>query len=97
MSGPSQPKVEGEQWSDERIGGFLLLKPQGAIHPDYYVLHQAYQHMTADFFARFIAQFCAAQRNINATSLDGDTLLAHIRQHKKAEPYIKVLMKNGAQ
>ena len=34
MSGPSQPKVEDEQWSDERIRGFLSLKPQDIVTMD---------------------------------------------------------------
>lgn len=97
MSGPSQPKVEGEQWSDERIQSFLALQPLDDKHPDYHVLSQAYQYMVPEFFERFVAFFVAAGRDLNAQSPEGETLLARIKQHGRAEPYIAILVKAGAQ
>ena len=96
MSGPSQPKVEDEQWSDERIQGFLSLKPLDGNNEDYHVLIQAYHHMTLDFFQRFISMFCAAGRNINALSLANENLLDRISDHAKSKPYVDVLVANGA-
>ncbi len=96
MSGPSQPKVEGEQWSDERIKDFLTLKPLDGEHPDYHVLHQAYQHMTPEFFARFVPFFVAAGRDLNARSLQGETMLERISQHRRSEAYAAILKENGA-
>lgn len=96
MSGPTQPKVEDEQWSDERIRGFLSLKPLDGNHPDFHVLQQAYQHMTPDFFSRFIIMFVSERRDINALSLEGETLLARISKHKRAESYSNSLRSSGA-
>jgi len=96
VSGPSQPKVEDEQWSDERIKGFLSLKPQDETNPDYHILIQAYQHMTAAFFARFIVMFVEAGHDINAQSLDGETLLARISSHTSSTEYAQVLKDHGA-
>ena len=89
VSGPSQPKVEDEQWSDERIQGFLSLKPLDGSDEDH--------HMTPDFFQRFMTMFCASGRNINALSLAGETLLDRISGHAKAKPYLDALIAKGAQ
>ena len=96
MSGPSQPKVEDEQWSDERIQGFLSLKPLDGSDDDYHVLIQAYQHMTPAFFERFITMFAGAGRNINALSLDGETVLDRISVHAKSQEYSATLKGKGA-
>ncbi len=96
MSGPSQPKVEDEQWSDERIQGFLSLTPLDGSHPDYHVLIQAYQHMTPDFFQRFISMFVEAGRNINALSLNDETIFDRLSEHAKSKAYSDVLKANGA-
>jgi hypothetical protein len=96
VSGPSQPKVEDEQWSDERIQGFLSLKPLDGSDPDYHVLIQAYQHMTPDFFQRFIAMFAESGRNINALSLSGETIFDRVSEHAKSQAYSDVLKSNAA-
>jgi hypothetical protein len=96
VSGPSQPKVEGEQWSDERIAGFLSLKPHDDINVDYHVLLQAYHHMTPAFFARFIPMFVAAGRDLNALSPDGQTILGRISEHSSSADYVNILKEHGA-
>lgn len=96
MSGPSQPKVEGEQWSDERIAGFLDLKPQDETNVDYHVLLQAYHHMTPEFFTRFIDMFVDAGRDLNALSLANETIAARVSQHAKSAPYLDILTAKGA-
>lgn len=97
MSGPSQPKVEGEQWSDERIKGFLDLVPRDETDADFYVLIQAYQYMTPEFFARFVEFFAETGRNINASSPEGETIFDRVSQHSKSEEYLAELTKHGAQ
>lgn len=97
MSGPSQPKVEGEQWSDERIKGFLDLVPRDGTDPDFYVLIQAYQYMTPEFFARFVVFFAETGRNINASSPEGETILDRVSQHARSAEYSSELKKHGAQ
>jgi hypothetical protein len=96
MSGPSQPKVEGEEWSDERIKAFLDLQPRDDTAPDYHVLKEAYQYMLPEFFARFVPFFVAAGRNIDAQNQEGDSLLARIQRFDKSGPYCEVLKANGA-
>lgn len=96
MSGPTQPKVEDEQWTDERIAGFLSLKPQDDTTVDYHVLIQAYQHMTPDFFGRFIKMFVAAGRDLNAPSLQGATILKRIAEHVSSIEYANILREHGA-
>ena len=96
MSGPSQPKVEEEQWSDERIGNFLTLTPIDQGSADYHVLREAYQHMTAAFFVRFLAMFKQAQRDPNAKSAQGETILDLVSQHRRSGEYATALRAIGA-
>lgn len=96
MSGPSQPKVEGEQWSDERIAGFLSLKPHDDINVDYHVLLQAYHHMTPEFFARFIKMFVDTGRDLNAVSPQGQSILGRISEHGSSGEYAEILKSHGA-
>jgi hypothetical protein len=96
VSGPSQPKVEGEEWSDERIKGFLSLKPLDETNEDYHILIQAYQYMIPEFFQRFIKMFAETDRNINALSLDGETIFDRISEHAKSQEYSAVLKEHGA-
>jgi len=95
VSGPSQPKVEDEQWSDERIAGFLTLKPLDDSSADYHVLYQSYQHMTVGFFSRFINMFVAEGRDIHAKSSLGQTLLEHVSAHKRSQEYAQILKSSG--
>ncbi|KZY65880.1 hypothetical protein A3742_30620 [Oleiphilus sp. HI0071] len=96
MSGPSQPKVEGEEWSDERIKGFLGLQPRDDTHADYHVLKEAYQYMTPEFFARFVPFFVEAGRDINAKNPQNESLSERIKGFGKAAPYLEVLLAHGA-
>ena len=96
MSGPSQPKVEDEQWSDERIKGFLSLKPLDGSSQDYHVLLQAYQHMTPAFFERFIDMFVAEGRDLNAKSVEDKTILQLVSEHRRSVAYLETLKAKGA-
>jgi hypothetical protein len=96
VSGPSQPKVEDEQWDDERIKGFLSLKPLDGNHEDYHILIQSYQHMTPDFFKRLLAMFVSDGRNVNAKSLQNETILDRVSQHVCGKEYLNVLVAQGA-
>ena len=96
MSGPSQPKVEDEQWSDERIRNFLELTPIDNDSRDYHVLQQAYQHMTIGFFVRFLEFFKQAGRDANARSGQGKTILDLVSQHRRSGEYSTALRAIGA-
>lgn len=97
MSGPSQPKVEGEEWSDERIKAFLDLQSRDETNVDYHVLKEAYQYMTPEFFARFVPFFVEAGRDINAKNPQNESLSERIKGFAKAAPYLQVLSAHGAQ
>lgn len=96
MSGPSQPKVIGEDWSDERIKSFLALKCYGNTHPDFHQLQEAYQHMIAKDFERFITFFIAAGRDINAINEAGETILDHVSEHARSQDFAGILTQAGA-
>ena len=96
MSGPSQPKVEDEQWSDERIKGFLSLKPLDGSSHDYHVLLQAYQHMTPAFFIRFLDMYVAGGRDLSAKSAEDKTILELVSEHRRSVAYLEALKAKGA-
>lgn len=88
MSGPSQPKVVDEDWSDDRVKGYLDLTPYDDTHPDFYVLEKAYRGMVASDFQRFIGYFKAAGRDLNARNSDGETLQEIIVRHPRSQAYL---------
>ncbi|WP_339803514.1 PA4642 family protein [uncultured Marinobacter sp.] len=97
MSGPEKPKVIGEEWSDERVKGFLFLSPFDArINPDYHVLIKAYQAMRAGDFERFIGFFTEAGRDLNALNGDGETILDEVSRHGRSQEYAAALIAAGA-
>lgn len=97
MSGPDKPKVIGEEWSDERVKGFLAIDIYDkSENPDYHVLLKAYQAMRAGDFERFIGFFVEAGRDVNAANGEGETILDLISQHRKGGDYAQALEKAGA-
>ncbi|OZG73264.1 hypothetical protein BTA51_12370 [Hahella sp. CCB-MM4] len=96
MSGPSQPKVIGEDWSDDRVKGFLDLKPYDNRDPDYHVLRESYEYMLAGDYARLVKFFVEAGRNINALGPDGETMLDRVSGHAKGQDYAALLKDAGA-
>jgi hypothetical protein len=96
MSGPTQPKVVDEDWSDERILGFLTLKPYDSTPVDFHRLQKAYKAMVLADFSRFVAAFVAAGGDINQPGPDGRNILAIISGHGRSEGYVNCLKKAGA-
>jgi hypothetical protein len=98
MSGPDKPKVIGEEWSDERVKGFLAIEPYDrAINPDFNALLKAYQAMRAEDFERFVGFFVEAGRDLNAVNERGETILDLISQHRRSTAYADTLKQAGAQ
>lgn len=91
MSGPEKPKVIGEEWSDERVKGFL------ATTQDYLALVKAYRAMRAEDFERYVRFFVEAGRDLNTVNDDGQTILDHISEHARGTPYAQALKNAGAQ
>jgi hypothetical protein len=98
MSGPDKPKVIGEEWSDERVKGFLAIEPYDrTINQDFNALLKAYQAMRAEDFERFIGFFVEAGRDLNAVNDQGETILDLISQHRRSTAYADTLRAMGAQ
>lgn len=95
MSGPTQPKVVDEDWSDDRVRSFLDLPCYDDTDPDYHVLKEAYEHMVAYDFERFVAFFSASGRNINALNTEGETILDRIAVHASQKVFADILQKAG--
>ena len=89
-------KVLDESWDEERIAGFLALRPGRGADPDHHVLLTAYRSMREEDFARFVPMFVAAGRNLDAIGPEGKTLLEEVSEHRFGAPYAAVLREHGA-
>ncbi len=93
----TQLAVTDEWWSDERIQAFLQMQPVAGETADYHVLVKAYRGMVPDAFARFIAYFLEAGRNINEHGPDGKTILKLVSEHRHGNDFALILKNAGAQ
>jgi hypothetical protein len=62
----NQPATFDELWTDERVKGYLLCQPPAGENADFNALYNAYKHMRATDFERFLAFFLAEGRDIHA-------------------------------
>ena len=92
----TQIATRNEEWSDERLQGYLELLPPAGMPRDYAILLKAYRGMTAALFARFIPLFIEAGKNINVELSDGSTFLDHVSEHRKSTEYAAILKQAGA-
>ncbi len=92
----TQLAVTDEWWSDERIQSFLGMRPVDGETADYHVLLKAYRGMVPEAFARFVAFFLAAGRNINEPGPGGKTMLGLISEHRHGTDYAEILKNAGA-
>lgn len=94
---PDKEKVVDEVWDDERIESFLHKSPMGEEHSrDYSALLNAYRSMRPGDFERFLNRFAALDRDVNARSNAGLTLLATIADHRHGAPFRELLLRHGA-
>lgn len=93
--GVTQPARFGEDWSDERVKGYLNRQPPAGENADFHVLITAYKHMRAYDFERFIGFFKAAGRDLHAKGPEGKSLLEILRTHAKAGEFVAVLEQAG--
>jgi hypothetical protein len=93
----TQLAVTDEWWSDERIQAFLQMQPVAGETADYHVLVKAYRGMVPDAFARFIAFFLEAGRNINEPGPGGKTILKLVSEHRHGSEFAAILKSAGAQ
>lgn len=92
----TQKAVRGEDWSDERLAGFLDLLPPDDLPADYNVLLRAYRGMTPELFVRFVALYRQSGRDLNVTLGNGSTFLDHVSRHRKSQLYADALRAEGA-
>ncbi len=89
--GVTQPARFGEDWSDERIRGYLSREAPEGENPDFHLLMTAYKHMRACDFERFIVFFREAGHKLDAAGAEGKTLLEIVRTHPKSAEFVAVL------
>ena len=87
----SQPARFGEDWSDERVKGYLNRVAPAGDNADFHVLYTAYKHMRAFDFERFLGYFLEAGRDLGARNSDGRTLLDIVREHPASADVLLVL------
>jgi hypothetical protein len=92
----TQLAVTDEWWSDERVSAFLEMQPVEGENPDYHVLLKAYRGMVPEAFARLVAFFVEAGRDLNAPGPGGKTLLKLISEHRHGAEYAQILREAGA-
>jgi hypothetical protein len=94
---PDKAKVVDEVFDDERIRSFLDKAPLGAeTSTDFSALLYAYRSMRPGDFARFVEFFVADQRDLTASSRQGQTLADVIVSHRHAAPFLDILRQYGA-
>ncbi|MCB1616633.1 MAG: PA4642 family protein [Pseudomonadales bacterium] len=89
-------KVLDEQFDENALRRFLALKAPAGVNEDFHILERAYRGLQAQDFDRFLALFCAENRQLDSTNKEGKTLAEVIASHRQAAPYIAVLQKRSA-
>jgi len=89
-------KVLDEVWTEDHVKSFLNVRSHDDTEEDFHMLLKAYQSMRAEDFELFVGFFLSENRNINATGLDGRTVLNIVGEHRLGAEYAEILTKNGA-
>ena len=92
----TQIATRNEEWSDERLKQFLIVKPPSDMPVEYNILLKAYRGMTAELFERFLKLYLDAGHDVNCKHPDGSTLYDLVSKHRKSIEYAKVLKSAGA-
>ena len=87
----NQPATFDELWSDERVKGYLHHQPPAGENADFNALYNAYKHMRATDFERFLVFFAAEGRDIHALNPDGKTLLDLMKTHPVSLDFVTLL------
>jgi len=90
-------KILDEVLSEERIQSFLEWQAPEGENPDFHCLEKAYRGMPPQYFKVFLKHFTADNRDLNAHSKAGESLMQILQNHKQAQPYIELLRSAGAQ
>lgn len=89
-------KVLGEVFDDKRVRSFLISSAPAGVNVDFHCLERAYRGMKADNFRTFVGFFTEAGRDINATNIEGRTLLSLVKEHASFAEYVNILEQAGA-
>ena len=89
-------KVLDEVWTEDHVRSFLNVRSHDNTAEDFHMLLKAYQSMRAEDFELFVGFFLADKRDINATGLDGRSVLAIVTEHRLGAEYAVILTENGA-
>lgn len=89
----SQPARFGEDWSDERVAGYLNRQAPAGTDADFHALHTAYKHMRAEDFARFLNVFKSAGRRVDARNPQGNSLLDLVAAHPASAAFAHLLQR----
>ncbi|MBT4521804.1 MAG: hypothetical protein HOC23_17535 [Halieaceae bacterium] len=84
-------KVLDDVWTEAHIKSFLAIKPHDGTNEDFHMLLKAYQSMRVDDFEQFVVFFGDQNRSINATGLDGRSVLQIINEHRHGAEYASIL------
>jgi hypothetical protein len=89
-------KVLDDVWTEDHVKSFLKVRSHDDTNEDFHMLLKSYQSMRADDFELFVGFFLGENRNINATGLDGRSVLAIVGEHRLGDEYAAILTENGA-
>ena len=87
-------KVIDPVWGEERIREFLDLQAPAGESADHHKLLKAYQSMRPEDFATFVDFFAAANGNLDAKDLHGNTVSEIISMHRYSQPYLDAIAKH---
>lgn len=87
-------KVIDPVWGEERIREFLDLQAPAGESADHHKLLKAYQSMRPEDFATFVDFFAAANGNLDAKDLQGNTVSEIISMHRYSQPYLDAIAKH---
>ncbi|MBN7795326.1 PA4642 family protein [Parahaliea mediterranea] len=89
-------KVIDEVWTEDHVRGFLDVRAHDGGSDDFHMLLKAYQSMRASDFELFVKFFQEQGRDVNATGLDGHSVLAIVDEHRHGAEYAEILRAAGA-
>ena len=89
-------KVLDEVWTEDHVKSFLQVRPHDGSDENFHMLLKAYQSMRADDFELFVGFFTADSRDVNATGMDGNSVLDIVKTHRLGVEYADILKAAGA-
>jgi hypothetical protein len=89
-------KVIDDVWTEDHIRSFLSARPHDNSDQNFHMLLKSYQSMRAEDFKLFVDFFCAEDRPLNATGLDGRSVLDIVLEHRRGTDYAAILRAAGA-